>query len=727
VILLTAAVILLGQGDACGEDAGAPPADFTRFEIPSDPQTADTLNRFLWYHFAKRGGNGLVLFNLEYLNVADDWLNAAIAPGTNQTIQAVHRQQLLDIRQDRDGYVETHQHFSHAHDGGWPFPLWTQGGWGRVNPAGFTAGWHFQPLEAVPGWVGDALRSPTGPGPKWYGTGAVEAWMLGNAQSRGIENNRWVIESTGESPVLANVPFPAIIDAAQAPFLQIRWKRSGTPPPGVLPYVSWRNDTDDSMSLGHRFYFAPEKTSLSGEFFHSILPMHTHPKWAGKIRDLGFDLAPGESGVRLEIDSIFTAYDTRHTINNPIFVLAHYHCFGWTGDFDLLRENMNRLRRAVRHMDTEMGGMEHGFIRVPWVGHDGRPGWINLPEGGKEVHGGQGIGSNYWDIMPFGGDDFYATYQYYAALLAMADLEDAVRARPEWGVPLGAEALDPAALRAQAARVKETANRIFWNEEKGRFVACIDRDGTAHDYGFTFLNLDAIWYGIASEEHARAIMDWISGRRVVAGDTSTGADIYRWRFGPRATTLRNVAWYGQGWTHPERLKFGDQVQDGGAVLGFTFYDLWARLQVYGPEDAWQRLLEIVAWEQEVQAAGGYRAYYADGSQGTTLQGCGKPGGIGIDCEFYESSLLPAILTYGFLGLWPSPTGLRLAPKLPAGVPEITVRNLRYQGSVMDITATPGAIDVDLVSWNGPECVNVTWAAGGGTLCGTGNLQFKAAP
>ena len=38
---------------------------------------------------------------------------------------------------------------------------------------------------------------------------------------------------------------------------------------------------------------------------------------------------------------------------------------------------------------------------------------------------------------------------------------------------------------------------MFWNEDRGRFVACIDIDGAAHDYGFTFLNLEAIYYGFA--------------------------------------------------------------------------------------------------------------------------------------------------------------------------------------------------------------------------------------
>jgi len=303
------------------------------------------------------------------------------------------------------------------------------------------------------------------------------------------------------------------------------------------------------------------------------------------------------------------------------------------------------------------------------------------------------VGSNYWDLLPFGWDDLYATSQYHAATLAMADLEEAIAAHPEWGVPLGVFGFDPSDLRDHAEAVKKEANRLFWNRKTGRFVACIDMDGEAHDFGFTFLNVDAIWYGIASEKHAGAVMEWLSGDRIVEGDTSTGEDIYHWRFGPRATTKRNVEWYAFVWSAPDSIPWGGQVQDGGAVLGFTFYDLWARLQVLGPDDAWERLTEILEWEKEVWAEGGYREYYKDGKRGTTLQGGGTAGGLGIDHEFYESSLMPAIIARGFLGLDPDGSALSIAPKLPEACPEMGVSNVLYHGVPLDILASEDAVTV----------------------------------
>ena len=189
-------------------------------------------------------------------------------------------------------------------------------------------------------------------------------------------------------------------------------------------------------------------------------------------------------------------------------------------------------------------------------------------------------------------------------------------------------------------------------------------------------------------------MDWISGKRIVEGDTSTGEDIYHWRFAPRATTLRNIDWYGQGWTDPEGIPWGGQIQDGGAVLGFSFFDLWARLHVLGADDAWKRLSRILQWQDEINAAGGYREYYQGGEKGS-MQGCGTPGGLGIDCEFFESSLLPSILVYGFMGLNPNGLELRIHPNLPADRSQMGVRNLLYHNCKLDILVSSKSITVVL--------------------------------
>lgn len=667
------------------------PADFPRFYFSGSDDEAQWLSRYLWYHFSTRSGYGSTLFNQEYLTTSDLWLGGALHPRWPKAIQDIHRDCLLGIRQDPSGYVNTHQHFSHAHDLGWPFPMWTLA---PAGPDGKTAGWHFQ--DDGPGWVWDQTLRPD-PNTPYARARAIEGWNLDHVRSLGIGDGKWQLESEGVSPAITTPP-TVQIEAYCAPFLQLRWTRTGTPPEGVTPYVEWLREGDAEFSADRRVQFGfrtgnpdYEVVSHSG---HSMIEMWRHPLWEGKIKRIRIALAPGESDVRFGIDSFFTCFDTRHSINDPIYILACWNYFRWTGDTAFLSSVLDKMRLALRYQQTEMGGLEYNRIHNTWVGHDGVPGFTINPDGSKTVHHGHSVGTNYWDILPFGWDDTYATSQYYASVLAMADAEQAVRAHPEWGLP-AAGAFEPETLREHAAEVKKTANRMFWNRETGRFVACIDKEGVAHDYGFTFLNLDAIWYGIASDAHAQSILDWLGGKRIVAGDTSTGADIYHWRFGPRATTKRNVDWYFWGWTAPESIPWGGQVQDGGAVLGFSFYDLWARLEVLGPDDAWQRLRELLAWEREVWTEGGYRAYYKDGNHGTTLQGSGTAGGIGVDAEFYESSLVPAIIINGFLGIDPSADALVIRPRLPEACPEMGVSNVLYRKTRLDIKAAANRIEIAL--------------------------------
>ena len=671
------------------------PKEFPRFHFAGHDQEARLLGRYLWHHFSTRLGNNHVLFNKEYLTTADLWMAGAVDRQRNKPIQQVHREDILRMRMDDEGYVHTHQHFSHAHEHGWPFPIWTQAGRGPDEVRGITAGWHFQ--DDGPGWVWGYLRGWKRS--EYYGEGATNGWLLHNVRSLGIADGKWQLEATGPSPTITT-PAGIEIDAFNAPFLQLRWTRTGEPPDGRLPYVEWLREGDAEFGEDRRVYFSPlggeEHESVTNSR-HCMICMYRHPKWQGKIKRIRICLAPGESDVRFAVDSFFTVYDTRHSINNPIFILACWSYFRWTGDVDFLRRNMNRMRAALRYQQTEMGGLKYNHIRNTWPGHDGMPGWVRNPDGSKTLRPGHGIGNNYWDLLPFGWDDMYATSQYYAATLAMAEAEEAAALHPEWGIPRGGVGFDPAQLRAHAAAVKSEANRRFWNHKTGRFVGWIDKEGKAWDYGFTFVNLDAIWYGIASDRHAREIMDWLTGRRIVEGDTSAGADIYHWRFGPRATTKRNIECYGQGWTGPESIPWGGQVQDGGAVLGFTFYDLWARLQVLGPDNTWQRLKEILAWEEEVWKEGGYREYYKDGKRGTTLQGGGTAGGIGIDFEFFESSLLPSIVVYGFLGLNPTPDALVVLPKLPKECPQMGVSGILYHGVVLDVKASQEEVLVEAKS------------------------------
>ena len=282
----------------------------------------------------------------------------------------------------------------------------------------------------------------------------------------------------------------------------------------------------------------------------------------------------------------------------------------------------------------------------------------------------------------------------------------------------GADAFIPADLRQHAKDVREYGTKRFWNQQTGRF-GTVDLDGMMHDYGWTFLNNEAVYYDFATPEQARRIREWISGRRIVDGDTSTGQDIYHWRFAPRASTRRNLDYYFWGWSNPETVPWGYQVQDGGAVLGFSFHDLICRLKVDGPDDAWARLRQILLWFDETQAEGGYRRYYAKDPSRGTMQGGNVPGGLGIDREFFESILVPQVMLYGFLGFEPTPSGFKIHPRLPQDWPVLTITRVHLHDQVMNLTANAnGSVIIECTNPSDlPTMIELPTAAWEATLPG----------
>jgi hypothetical protein len=148
-----------------------------------------------------------------------------------------------------------------------------------------------------------------------------------------------------------------------------------------------------------------------------------------------------------------------------------------------------------------------------------------------------------------------------------------------------------------------------------------------------------------------------------------------------------VDYYFWAWSNPESIPWGAQVQDGGAVLGFSYHDLMARLLVSGPDEAWARLQEVIKWFDETQTAGGYREYYKDPSRGT-MQGGNIPGGLGLDKEFFESIMVPQVMIYGFLGFRPTAQGFSLNPRLPRDWPALTISRIHLHDKVIEIKAQP---------------------------------------
>lgn len=638
------------------------PNDFPRFRVPGQDKEMESIRELYWLHYGRSG---------PMATMWDQWLvPPSVWPAVETDGSAAGKikawDDVLSSRIiDKDGYVSIHQHGSIAHPLGWPFPFWNQGTGGM--------GWHFSFKDTVgPPWRPNDLNTQ-------------EGWKLEGASDEKIGENGWNLKLTSPNAYL-NAPAHAI-DTFNAPFLQLRWKATGLG--NAQPYIEWTTKDKPAFGPDRRFYFDPVEGDT---MVHLPIPMYKHPKWTGQIEQLRIGFGNAKPGASVTIQAFFTQYDTRHDITGQCYVRGCVTYFEWTRDINFLRKNINRMRTALHYTMSEFQTLDRKYVYNTWIGHDGRSGLAFDKDGKKQILSGHGIGDNYWDLLPFGCKDFYATMLYYEALHCMARIESDIREHPEWNVPISESAFDPAMLTKHAAEVKAESNKLFWDAETGRFVPGIDADGKIHDFGFTFLNLEAVYYDFATPEHAKSIMSWIDGDRVVAGDTAQAKDIYHWRFAPRSTTKRNVEFYFWAWSGPETIPWGGQVQDGGAVLGFSYHDIMARLATLGPDNAWNRLKEIGKWFDETQAAGGYRKYY-DGSREGTMQGSGTAGGLGLDMEFVESVMVPEVMLDGFLGFQALADGFKLDPKLPSDWPEFTVDRIGYQDSVLTIRATKNAIEI----------------------------------
>ena len=650
--------IVLIPFECKGETMGIPD-DFPRFAVPGFEKQMESLRELYWLHYPGAGPKATLW---------DPWLpTPSLWPAVEGSSDAF-RQQWNDVLSsrmiDKEGYVSVHQHASIAHPLGWPFPYW-HGGVGGM-------GWHFSFKDTVDGHWRPANLNTT------------EGWQTTGIEDKGIGEYGWDLR-LAEPRAMITAP-KHDIDTFQSPFLQLRWKASGLG--NAEPFVEWTTKEHPRFGPDRRMYFEPyEGTTVT----HLVIPMYKHPEWNGHVARLRIGFGNPKPGADVTVQGFFTTYDTRHDINGQNYVIGCSTYFDWTGDINFLRRNVNRMRTALRYTMTEHQALERKFVFNTWVGHEGRSG-LRFVNGEKQIAFGNGIGDNYWDIVPFGYKDCYASMMYYAALLRMARVEREIRAHPEWNVPVGTLAFEPDMLEKHAAEVKTVGNKMFWNPKTGRFIPCIDADGKTHDYGMTSPNMEAVYYDFATPEHARSIMAWLNGDRIVKGDTAQGADIYHWRFAPRGTTKRNTEYYFWGWSAPESIPWGAQVQDGGAVLGWSYHDLVDRVRVLGPDNAWARLQEIIRWFDEVQAAGGYRKYY-DGSREGTLQGGGTAGGLGLDAEFFESVLVPQVMIDGFLGFAPMVDGFRLDPNIPSSWPSLAIDRIRWHDLVLTVRVTKDSVEI----------------------------------
>ncbi len=490
-------------------------------------------------------------------------------------------------------------------------------------------------------------------------------------------------------------------------------------------------------------------------------------------------------------------YDARHFTSNAMYILGAWRYYSWTGDSAFLTTMLPRLRKAMSFYLDSLGGSS-GIVTIASPDHSGRDGAVS---------------SNYWDITSFGHLDAFLNAYFYGALEAMAQLEEHVRNMQR-----------AKQLRALRPTVLKRYNQLFWNDTDGRYIQTIDSDGVRHDYGSTYVNLEAASFGLPSDAQAKRIFDWLDhghtelqnsvvmleggglapkiqsghtmgmsftanaaivsvgarfatyGERGAAftmalyqgqpgsaasvkiaeqqysdwGDggvahidvpkqapgvyylevsnvtgtlawwssmTAAGgalaysdgvpaadarsrfvvalgayfegpADIYsKWVYAPRATTRRNNYWF---FLENLTIPWGNQVQDGGAILYTSGFDVMARARYQGADDAWSRMTAILdRWKDPDHLCGGTPLFRGE----STVDSGTSSTSVGTDIPFPESGLAPASFLYAFIGVEAEPDALVITPKLPSALSHVGVQNIYWHGQKFELVVTRDRINI----------------------------------
>ena len=460
--------------------------------------------------------------------------------------------------------------------------------------------------------------------------------------------------------------------------------------------------------------------------------------------------------VNGNINYIRCSYDTRQSNATYQWILALYNWAQYTNNVDNLVKLMPAARKATLFLTHALQG-EKGLLDISYFyGHNG-VGVQKNANGSYTVDSANGVGNGYWDIVASPEKNLEANIYFYQALKAMAGLEKMVTdagktvsgtstvynrdlaSKETVTYNYTAETLLELAAKLKAniekpvkveRRAEATASGLyydnaggFWNPTTGRFVSGInERTGEIVDYGFVYWNEEAICAGIGTDEQQLSIMQWIDGDRRVAGDDSTGKDIYFYEFAPRFNTKDCTAQFSFcGYKIAESLikkydtTWPRQVQNGGADMCWAYYDIVARAKVLGADNALERLSGMQKWYEKVAKAADdagytgtrfYEAYYEamegdsefqDGIEGLyKLQRAESngPGTVGLDAEFIESVLPIRSIPDAIFGMQSTDyNGISFTNNLPVGLDWFQIDNMKFANCVYSLRATKNGLEL----------------------------------
>lgn len=384
--------------------------------------------------------------------------------------------------------------------------------------------------------------------------------------------------------------------------------------------------------------------------------------------------------------------DTLHHIDTPAnFILGGYRYYVATGDRELLSTQIDRMRAALTYMLDYYNPTKNLFI-ITQSDHEG----ISVTENG----------SDYWDILPHGYIDAYSNMHGYAALTAMAELEQLV-----------GNTARATELNGYASELKAAYDTTFWRTN--HYIQTIDVNGVEHDYGPIYLNVAAFYYGLGDSAKATAFFNWAETVTTSSGE----ADVFsKFVFAPRATVTSNPSkaqggWWVSAWDNYGA--YGDQIQDGGAALYTTFYEIASRAQYLGANNAYGRFSEIIDRYALDHLSGGKTLYNGETVQHTYA------GSVGTWGEFPESALVPVALLRGFMGIKMDKDGLQIKPNMPSsGLTQAGVTNFRYWDMNLKLTVSNSSVRLQALENESPY---TDWEVNGTAVSGLFDITISLSP
>jgi hypothetical protein len=345
----------------------------------------------------------------------------------------------------------------------------------------------------------------------------------------------------------------------------------------------------------------------------------------------------------------------------------------WTGDRSLLATLLPRAEKVMEGYAIGQMKGDTDVLTIPLADNDGagtRP-------------------SNYHDQVRFGYQDAWTNASYLTALNGMAELED-----------FAGNTAKRDRYRTIAAAFGARYDAAFWNDATKRYAGWRDKNGTLHDHGYTFVNLEAFARGLGDVGKAQDVFDWLEQPAIaVQGGVHTGStDPYQHVIAPRSTTLDVPLADWDGWSDPPtggRKPYGTNVENGGTLLMTAYFEAEARLRYQDADaalDALERMLgRIAADSHRLTFTTNTRVYDDFGEDIVEL---------GTNVPFPESGQAIIPLLDGFVGARAVSAGLAITPSLPASLLDLRVRELELGGKARTLVVSRGSVTLGEESADG---------------------------